>query len=141
MEKIIIIIGLCKYYKKLYKFTNFFFDDYFFPFIIIMNIELISILLENLESNDDINRSKICDLNILCLNYCNDKQVIKSDKIKLKNIISFLFSVLLLIDSNKLDSSDIVKAIKVKALYLKLDLLFDVKEDPSGFDELVAKIL
>ena len=106
-----------------------------------MNIKLISRLLENLENNNDINRSKICDLNILCLNYSNDKQVIKSDKLKLKNIIDFCFSVLLLIDSNKLDSSDIVKTIKVKALYLKLDLLFDVKEDPSGFADMITKIL
>lgn len=107
-----------------------------------MNIESISILLENLENNNDINRSNICKLNILCLHYSNqnDKQISKTDKVKLKNIISFLFIVLLLIDSNKLDKN-IIDAIKIKALYLKLDLLFDVKEDPSGFAELVAKIL
>lgn len=106
-----------------------------------MNIKLISRLLENLENNNDIDRSAICDLNILCLTYCNDKQIIKSDRLKLKNIIDFCFIVLLLMDSNKLDSNDIIKAIKVKALYLKLDLLFDVKEDPSGFADMITKLL
>lgn len=106
-----------------------------------MNIKLISRLLENLESNNDINRSIICDLNILCLNYCNDNHITKSHRIKFKNIIDFCFSVLILIDSNKLDSSDIIKTIKIKALYLKLDLLFDVKEDPSGFTDMITKLL
>jgi hypothetical protein len=107
-----------------------------------MNIESISILLENLENNNDINRSKICELNILCLNYCNqnDKQISKTDKLKLKNIIDFCFLVLLLIDSNKLDKN-IINTIKIKALYLKLDLLFDVTEDPSGFADMITKTL
>jgi len=106
-----------------------------------MNIQLISRLLESLELNNSIDRTKICDINIFCLNYCNDKNISKSQRIKLKNIIDFCFLVLLLIDSNKLDSEKIVETIKVKALYLKLDLLFDVKEDPSGFADMITKIL
>lgn len=107
-----------------------------------MNIQLISRLLENLENNNEINRSYICELNILCLNYCNqnDKNILKSDKLKLKNIIDFCFMVLLLIDSNKLDKN-IINTIKIKALYLKLDLLFDVTEDPSGFTNMITKTL
>ena len=106
-----------------------------------MNIEFISRLLESLENNNNnIDRTKICDLNIYCLNYCNQKEITKS-RIKLKNIIDFCFSVLLLIDLNKIDSEKIVEIIKVKALYLKLDLLFDVKEDPSGFADMITKLL
>jgi len=106
-------------------------------------IQLISNLLENLENNNNnnIKRTKICELNIICLNYCNNKKISKSQRIKLKNIIDFCFSVLLLIDTDKLNSIEIIKAIKVKALYLKLDLLFDVKEDPSGFNDLITKLL
>ena len=106
-----------------------------------MNIKLISRLLENLEDNKTIDRTKICDINIFCLNYCNDNNISKSQRIKLKNIIDFCFLVLLLIDSNKIDSENIIEIIKIKALYLKLDLLFDVKEDPSGFADMITKSL
>jgi hypothetical protein len=105
-----------------------------------MNIKLISKLLEEVENNNEIDRSKIIDLNINCLHYCNNKDIVKSDRLKLKNIIDFCFSVLLLHDSNKINSEEIVKIIKTKALYLKLDFLFDVKEDPSGFYDMIKKI-
>jgi hypothetical protein len=106
-----------------------------------MNIKLVSELLEEIENNNTIIRSKLCDLNIICLTYCNDKDIEKSDRIKLKNIINYCFLVLLLFDSNKIDTENIVKIIKTKALYLKLDLLFNVKEDPSGFADMITKIL
>jgi hypothetical protein len=106
-----------------------------------MNIKVISRLLESLEDNNGIDRTKICDINIFCLTYCNDKNISKSQRIKLKNIIDFCFSVLLLIDLNKIDSENIIESIKIKALYLKLDLLFDVKEDPSGFAVMITKLL
>jgi hypothetical protein len=98
-------------------------------------------MLENLENNNDFDRTKLIDLNICCLQYSNNKNLEKSERIKLKNIIDFCFIVLLLIDSNKLDSLEIIKSIKTKALYLKLDLLFDVKEDPSNFADITSKIL
>jgi len=106
-----------------------------------MNIKTISKMLENFENNNDINRTNLIELNICCLNYNNDKNLEKSERIKLKNIIDFCFIVLLLIDTNKLDSYEALKAIKIKALYLKLDLLFDVKEDPSNFADITSKIL
>lgn len=106
-----------------------------------MNIKSISLMLENLENNNNIDRAKIIDLNICCLNYTNDKNLEKSERIKLKNIIDFCFIVLLLIDSNKLNSFELIKSIKTKALYLKLDLLFDVKEDPSNFADITSKLL
>jgi hypothetical protein len=104
-----------------------------------MNTESISNLLNKLTV--DVIKSDVCDLNILCLTYYNDKQVIKSDKIKLKNIIDFCFNVILLIDTDNLNSPYVLKAINIKALYLKLDLLFDVKEDPSGFADMITKLL
>jgi len=107
-----------------------------------MDYQTISSLLEIIEDKrKELDRKIFIDLNIKSLEFTNKKEIDKIIKLKLKKIIDYCFSVLLLIDSNKLDSNELANSIRIKALYLKLDLLFDVKDDPSKFNENYKKVI